>query len=68
MWDVIRKLQDKAAAARKVKTDTILKSDGDRETHRLVQEWGTLNLYRGIMPLLSAIVGIWACVSHIEGQ
>jgi hypothetical protein len=66
MWGVICKLQDKAAAAKKVKSDTILKGGGDNETHELVQEWGTLNLYRGIMPLLSAFVGIWAFVSHLE--
>jgi hypothetical protein len=68
MWNVIRKLQDKAASAKKVKTDLILKSDGDRETHQLVQEWGTLNLYRGILPLLSAVVGIWASVNQIHQE
>jgi hypothetical protein len=68
MWGVICKLQDKAAAAKKVKTDTILQNDGDRETHQLVREWGTWNMYRGILPLISALVGVGACVCHIEGK
>jgi hypothetical protein len=65
MWDVNGKLQDKVAAAKKVKTDMILQGDEDLETHHLVQEWGTLNMYRGLLPLLSALVGVWAMVSHI---
>jgi hypothetical protein len=68
MWGIIGKLHVKAAAAKKVKSDTILSSGGDGQTHELVQEWGTWNMYRAILPLISAVVGLWACISHIEGQ
>jgi hypothetical protein len=69
MFGVITKLQDKVVAVRKMKSNLILESDGDdHETHELVQSWGTFNLYRGILPLLSTVVGIWACVAYIERE
>jgi hypothetical protein len=69
MFGVLTKLQDRVVAVRKMKSNTILESDADdHETHGLVQQWGSYNLYRGILPLVSAVVGIGACVAYIERE
>ena len=37
--------------------------DKEADTHELVKTWGRYNLIRGCMLLVSAGLGIWACVS-----
>lgn len=57
MWHNIAELERRAEMAGK--------GDDERkpDTHTLVKQWGTLNLYRGCMLLVSAGLGLWACVN-----
>ncbi|OAL50285.1 hypothetical protein IQ07DRAFT_680592 [Pyrenochaeta sp. DS3sAY3a] len=53
MWRNIAELEKRAKAA--------VDGEASNDTHDLVKQWGTLNLYRGLVLLSSAGLGVWAC-------
>ncbi|KAF1852034.1 uncharacterized protein K460DRAFT_413512 [Cucurbitaria berberidis CBS 394.84] len=59
MWDSIAELEKRAKAGEKREGEEV----GGSKTHALVKQWGTLNLYRGCMLLVSAGLGLWASVN-----
>ncbi|KAJ4368840.1 hypothetical protein N0V83_005922 [Neocucurbitaria cava] len=58
MWRNISELERRAQLVEKGDN-----GKGENDTHALVKQWGTLNLYRGFMLLSSAGLWIRACVS-----
>lgn len=61
MWGVIGRLTAIAESGKGnvEKEGEKLKAGGEGEVHELVRRWGSLNLVRGLLPLVGAAVGVW---------